>query len=640
MTKKDAKRFFTDGRNIALVGGAVSGNLTTLDFDRPDLFQLFLDMLEGVDSELRAKLTVWQETPSGGHHLPCRCSGPVGGSRKLAMAAPYQDDQGVTKNDTLIETKGEGGYFLIEPSRAVPKGGSEPKPYILHGDLKDIPLLSPEEVDLIHTIAQSFDEAGDVERSRERAANESGDRPGDWFNQNTDWHTLLNGYGWSYMKQVGDWEHWCRPGKTGETKATLHRERGLYVFSTSTPLPSQKPLDKFGVFAWYEHSGDFAAAAKVIRLRMPREVSEHTLEKDTVLANTLDPAKLLEAFEVKRSYVERLGKEEFLIPNLLIRQHTLVIVAMSGGGKTTFIFRYVAPELAKQGLTVWYCDADSPPAEHKAMKEIADKHGFRFLNADANEGTSIEGLKKTLRDIADSSADLTNWVFIFDTLKKFADLMQKNAVKQFFALCRTLASRGASIILLAHANKFRSPENHLIPEGTGDVRSDADDLIIFERSKNSNGGIDVTTVIDPDRNAKVRGVFKPFSFHISPEREISFYKQPISLTDHTQTAAPKATDEEILDAATEFLEETAAPVVQSALVARVCDVTGAGQRRVRGLIAANSAKAGSQVRKRFWFTTLKHGRMEYTLPMIEKPVEQTKMFIGDQGFSHEPSFAN
>ncbi|HID31535.1 MAG TPA: hypothetical protein EYP19_16250, partial [Desulfobacterales bacterium] len=47
---------------------------------------------------------------------------------------------------------------------------------------------------------------------------------------------------------------------------------------------------------------------------------------------------ILEDFEVKRSYVESLGKEEFLYPNLIIQGHILVIVAMSGGGKTTFLF--------------------------------------------------------------------------------------------------------------------------------------------------------------------------------------------------------------------------------------------------------------------------------------------------------------
>ncbi len=187
----------------------------------------------------------------------------------------------------------------------------------------------------------------------------------------------------------------------------------------------------------------------------------NTGEQQQSTQHSFDPAKILEAFEVKRQYVDRLGKEEFLSPNLLIRQHILVVVALSGAGKTAYFYRHVAPELAGRGLTVWYCDADSPPSEHKAMKEIADLHGFKFINADANEGTSIDGLKTALHQIADSNSDLTNWVFIFDTLKKFADLMLKSAVKEFFVLCRRLTSKGASVVLLAHANKYRSPEGHL-----------------------------------------------------------------------------------------------------------------------------------------------------------------------------------
>ncbi|MBV5330330.1 MAG: hypothetical protein JZU65_22320, partial [Chlorobium sp.] len=137
-----------------------------------------------------------------------------------------------------------------------------------------------------------------------------------------------------------------------------------------------------------------------------------------------------------------------------------------------------------------------------------------------NQGTSIESLRETLKEIADSDSDLTDWVFFFDTLKKMADLLQKNSVKQFYALCRKLASRGATIVLLGHANKYRDNEDkHLIFEGVGDVKSDSDELIMFERMPNQNGGIDVTTVVDTNKGAKVRGIFEPISFHISPERE-------------------------------------------------------------------------------------------------------------------------
>lgn len=209
-------------------------------------------------------------------------------------------------------------------------------------------------------------------------------------------------------------------------------------------------------------------------------------------------------------------------------------------------------------------------------------------------------------------------------------------------MCRKLAARGASVVLLAHANKYRSvPDNLMIPEGTGDVRSDTDELIIFERTKNSDGGTDVTTVVDPDRNAKVRGLFAPFSFHISPQREITFYKSPLSVIDLNQTTAPKATDDEILDAAANFLGELTEPIMQKDLLARVRDLTGAGEKRVRELIVQNSERKDTEQKKgwRFWYTIGERGRLEYMLPQKEALAVQGELFEVGQ-VDHDPTFEN
>jgi len=257
MSAVEIKRHFVNGCQIALVGGSVSGNLECLDFDKPDLFQPFLDTLEGVNAVLRGKLTVWQETPSGGFHILFRCSAPVGGNQKLAMSVRGKDDQGRPQQDVFIETRGQGGYFLVAPSKG----------YTLNGSLGSLPVLSPAERDLLHSIARSFDEAEhQAPRPPVKTDPTSGDRPGDRFNQETDWKTLLEGEGWQYVKTVGDHQHWCRPGKSdGSTSATLNTQ-GFFCFSSSTPLPVQKPLDKFSFYAYCRFNGDFSAAAKSLRV--------------------------------------------------------------------------------------------------------------------------------------------------------------------------------------------------------------------------------------------------------------------------------------------------------------------------------------------------------------------------------------
>ena len=107
MPVETAKKVFYNGCSLAMVGGAVSGNLECLDFDKPELFQPFIDMLKGINQEFAGRL-VKVRTPSGGYHLIYRCQQPCAGNQKLTMS-----DNG---KETWIETRGEGGYFLTTPS--------------------------------------------------------------------------------------------------------------------------------------------------------------------------------------------------------------------------------------------------------------------------------------------------------------------------------------------------------------------------------------------------------------------------------------------------------------------------------------------------------------------------------------------
>ena len=269
---------FRNGCNIGIACGIGSGGLECIDFDKADLWQPFLDTLEGVNPDLRARLRVWQETPSGGYHLLYRVHGQVAGNQKLASSKPHRGADGILKQDTWIETRGAGGQFVIAPSRAKKGHGKDDGqlyPYRLHGDLASLPTITEVERSLLLGIARSFDEGGHRDGwdqpMRSQCQGAAGDRPGDRFNRETDWSSLLTSYGWKRLKITGDREHWQRPGKTGpDTSATLHQELGFWCFSSSTPLPTQKPLTPFAVFAYMEHNGDFGAAAKTLAARYCR----------------------------------------------------------------------------------------------------------------------------------------------------------------------------------------------------------------------------------------------------------------------------------------------------------------------------------------------------------------------------------
>ena len=137
MTPAEVKKEFVNGQSIALIAGKVSGNLECLDFDKPDVYPPFMETLADMNPTLAKKL-VKRQTPSGGFHLIYRSHYPVAGNKKLAMAE---------NGNTWIETRGEGGYFLTTPS---------PGYKVIENSLSDTPVLSVEEVELLHSIARSF----------------------------------------------------------------------------------------------------------------------------------------------------------------------------------------------------------------------------------------------------------------------------------------------------------------------------------------------------------------------------------------------------------------------------------------------------------------------------------------------------
>ena len=254
------------------------------------------------------------------------------------------------------------------------------------------------------------------------------------------------------------------------------------------------------------------------------------------------------------------------------------------------------------------------------MKKFAEQYGLNFLIPDINHGNSTESLIEDFITGASNQVDLTDNVFVFDTFKKFCDVMCKKSVKKMYKLLRKLTKLGATVVLLAHANKYPDKDGNIIFEGVGDVRSDCDEMIFFYHDKCHSGGITVTTVVDPERNAKVRGIFEPFSFHISKTREIEMLDKVLMPIDLSGASTQKATDEDILMAAEEYLKLRKEPVPQSTLVQQVVDTVGAGTKKVRGVIVRASTMKGENLKlgAKFVYTVGKRNAHFYELPAEEE----------------------
>jgi hypothetical protein len=260
------KWYRNSGAGVALIGGVVSGNLEILDFDRPDLYECYEALADdnGLGELVRRLPLV--ETPSGGAHCYYRCEQPVGGNRKLARDASQQ---------TLIETRGEGGYAIVPPSPAACH--PDRRPYVMRrGDLTALPVLSEGEVTALHRLARACSDTEVVQGTTSTPGTRKPTRtrrldqpllPGTDYNERGDVLDLLRRHGWTIKRSGGGYKC-CRPGITDHHGATYDMPQApglLYVFSSNVaPFEADRAYTPFAAYALLDHGGDYSAAARAL----------------------------------------------------------------------------------------------------------------------------------------------------------------------------------------------------------------------------------------------------------------------------------------------------------------------------------------------------------------------------------------
>jgi hypothetical protein len=289
--------FLTAGpAGLAIVCGATSGGLEMLEIEGTGI-------REGIDVRLaeladaaglrplldRVAAGYYESTPKGGVHMFYRLADePVPGNLKLAERPAREDEwtpaereraaKGLTPKRTLIETRGQGGYVIVAPTRAEasdPAGPYGQQPWIARwGSPSTIATITVAERRELHALARSMHVAPADRPPTPRPATDAlagldGDRPGDLFARNTAWPQILEPHGWRRLYDHGGKTYWCRPGKPHGVSATTTDDGpgdpgGLYVFSSSTAFEPEKLYTKFGAHAHLNHGGDMSAAAAAL----------------------------------------------------------------------------------------------------------------------------------------------------------------------------------------------------------------------------------------------------------------------------------------------------------------------------------------------------------------------------------------
>ncbi|MDH6435575.1 hypothetical protein M2158_004052 [Streptomyces sp. SAI-144] len=281
--------WFGEGRprGIAVVYGEVSGGIELIEFEglaiRDGLLDEVTEIMEasGLGEPWAAILGGWvTESPSGGRHYRVRVKGAdVPGNTKLASRLAREDEY--TEADrqrlrekpnsrivrVLIETRGEGGYGLVEPS-----GGSvhaSGRPYVrLAGGPGTIPVLDADTVGAIRDACRMVDALPQPEavKTAPRPAPPRADgslRPGDDFEARASWEDILQGI-FRPLYTRGSETYWGWADGVRGVRATTGKDEHdrLFVFATGSEFQSEVPYSKFGAYALLNHGGDHKAAAR------------------------------------------------------------------------------------------------------------------------------------------------------------------------------------------------------------------------------------------------------------------------------------------------------------------------------------------------------------------------------------------
>jgi len=266
------------------------------------------------------------------------------------------------------------------------------------------------------------------------------------------------------------------------------------------------------------------------------ELKQYKKTRDIEEAKTMS---WVQDFTISEAEMDAISDPVWAFPNLVVQGHLIAIVAPPNGGKTT-ICEYVAAQLATS-YDVFYVNADIAASDSKRSYQKSKSEGWTLLLPDMVAGKGMSNVVERLDWLNSIDTRYDGQVWIFDTLKKMTNIINKSEAKKLFQCLRGLSTKGMTIILLAHTNKRAESDGRQMYEGTGDLRADIDELIYLHPLKNSDDSMTVST--EPD---KVRAVFDPITFEITRDRVVTVKDEFVDAKAEAKYKQLLNTDQEVI----------------------------------------------------------------------------------------------
>ncbi len=427
ITIEEVERQMADhkAKGIAVICGAVSGNLEVIDVDtKYQTYDLWSQIATKIPKELYDKLHIVR-TKNNGYHIYYRCE-YIEGNKKLALRNATAEEllrNPNIKTYCIIETRGEAGYVVAPPT--------EGYSFVKEG----INIITLDERDSLLSIMRSFNEVIEeviIEAHDRPSVKEYGISPFDDYNKRGDIVTLLGNFGWKVVGENTERIYFLRPGSEAKHSGSYNKSLGLFsVFSTNTPFIVEKGYKPSAVFCILECGGDFKAGAKkLVEMGFGEKKTSYGGKLEKTLFNkkqngaTNDELKSL----LIKKYDKELTEAEGIIKDLNDRWGEQILEFWDINEKTgqPSINRYkLQIFLTKQGgFRLYFYDPNST-----IYRLIRVKDGFV-------EEASTEQIKRFIKDYVDRLPDTFDGEVspqdLLELMYKGASLLFSDAFFEFF----------------------------------------------------------------------------------------------------------------------------------------------------------------------------------------------------------------
>lgn len=212
--------------------------------ERKAFWEEFLSILDDNILDFDKKFTIYR-TKNEGFHILYKTK-RASGNTKIAKLKGH--------TEAVIETRGVGGYVFTYDGQN-----------IYHNTYSSIQYISDADRDTLWATALLYNHYdGEPEKPPKRTQTEfaTGSTPWDDYNSKESVLDVVKNELY-IVRQTHDKYVVKRHGAKSPHSGYVFKDNGvLYLFSTGTVYPHEKPLSAFAAYAYRDHNGDFSAAAR------------------------------------------------------------------------------------------------------------------------------------------------------------------------------------------------------------------------------------------------------------------------------------------------------------------------------------------------------------------------------------------